>query len=84
MLMQSVEASEEAAGLYRHAIETASHHGTPAFALRAALALPRLLDGKRRGEEVRPVLASVVAEFPDGSDLTLLAEARTLVGPSAY
>src|SRR5260221_8028909 len=49
MLMQSVEASEEAAGLYRHAIETASYHGTPAFALRAALALPRLLDGKRRG-----------------------------------
>jgi predicted ATPase len=82
--MQSVEASDEAAILYRHAIERASHWGAPAFPLRAALALPRLLDGKGRGEEVRAVLASIVAEFPDGSDLTLLAEARTLVGPSAY
>jgi hypothetical protein len=54
MLMQSVEASEEAAGLYRHAIETASHHGTPAFALRAALALPRLLGWQEAGRRGPP------------------------------
>lgn len=72
-------ASAEAEQSFRAAIEIASHQEARLLALRAAVALGRLLRAQRRGEEVKGVLRSIFQSITEGLDLPDMREAALLL-----
>jgi len=72
-------ASAEAEQSFRTAVEIASLQEARLLALRATVALGRLLRAQRRGEEVKGTLRSIFQSITEGPDLPDMREAALLL-----
>jgi len=65
--------------LFRQALEIARQQRIPAWELRAATSLGRLLGGSDRRDEARQTLGDVLGRFTEGLDTANLTEARAVL-----
>ena len=72
-------ASADAEKSFRAAIDISSRQEARFLALRAAVALGRLLRAQRRGDEVKGVLRAILQSIPEGLDLPDRREAALLL-----
>jgi len=79
LLLLDGEATSEAEGCFREAIEIAGHQGAKWWELRATMSLARLLRDTGRRDEALAMLAEIYNWFTEGFDSADLKDAKALL-----